>query len=78
MERIINSTLLKHLTVNKLITSNQFGFLPKHSTTDHLVYLLHDLHKAANEKKITVACFLDLAAAFDTVPHAAILRKLPA
>ena len=28
MERIINSELLRHLTVNKLITSNQFCFLP--------------------------------------------------
>lgn len=78
MERIINTALLRHLTINKLIASNQFGFLPKHSTTDHLVYLLHELHKAANEKKKTIACFLDLAAAFDTVPHAAILHKLPA
>ena len=77
MERIVNNALLKHLTTNNLITANQFGFLPKHSTTDQLAYLLHELHQSISQKKITIACFLDLAAAFDTVPHAAILHKLP-
>jgi hypothetical protein len=78
MERLVNDALLKHLTANNLITANQFGFLPKHSTTDQLAYLLHELHESLNGKKITIACFLDLAAAFDTVPHAAIIHKLPA
>jgi hypothetical protein len=65
-------------SIPPLVTFNQFGFLPKHSTTDQLTYLLHELHSASNQRKHTVACFLDLAAAFDTVPHAAILHKLPA
>jgi hypothetical protein len=78
MERILNDALLNHLTSCNLIAPNQFGFLPKHSTTDQLTFLLHELHAAMNDKKSIVACFLDLAAAFDSVPHSAIIHKLPA
>eukprot|EP00914_Ancora_sagittata_P027530 GHVO01053773.1.p1 GENE.GHVO01053773.1~~GHVO01053773.1.p1 ORF type:complete len:416 (-),score=23.83 GHVO01053773.1:3-1250(-) len=78
MERLINDALLRHLSSNGLITDSQFGFLPRHSTTDQLGYLLQDLHTAMNERKSTIACFLDLASAFDSVPHAGILHKLPA
>lgn len=77
MERVINDELLHYLLSNELLTNNQFGFLPGHSTNDQLSFLLHELHAAANHRKVTLACFLDLAAAFDTVPHAAILHKLP-
>ena len=78
MERLVNDAILQHLSSNRLITDSQFGFLPRHSTTDQLGFLLQDLHTAMNERKSTIACFLDLASAFDSVPHAGILHKLPA
>jgi hypothetical protein len=78
MEKIINDALLQHLMGNELIVDNQFGFLPHHSTTDQIALLLHELLAATTTKKSVVACFLDLAAAFDSVPHPAILQKLPA
>lgn len=78
MEKIVNHALLTHLMRNKLIADNQFGFLPHHSTTDQLTYLLHEVLCATTSQKCVVACFLDLAAAFDSVPHEAIRQKLPA
>ena len=78
MERFINFQLLRHLLDNHLISPSQFGFLPKHSTTDQLCYLIHDLLNALDRKQSATAVFLDLEAAFDTVPHAAIRQKLPA
>ena len=78
MEHIINEALLQHLMQNHLIVDNQFGFLPRHSTTDQLALLIHELLAATTTRKSVAACFLDLAAAFDAVPHPAILQKLPA
>jgi hypothetical protein len=76
LERLVNDSLLKHLQCNNLISSRQFGFLPKHSTTDQLIFLLHEMFAALDNKQSVIACFLDLASAFDTVPHAAIRHKL--
>lgn len=78
LERLINTELLRHLCDNDLISKSQFGFLPKHSTTDQLCYLMHDLMGALEKKQHAAAVFLDIEAAFDTVPHAAIRQKLPA
>ena len=78
MEKLVNKVFLQHLIENSLISAHQFGFLPKHSTTDELVLLLHELHSAMNEKQKVIASFLDLASAFDMVPHSGILHKLPA
>jgi hypothetical protein len=78
MERLINDALLQHLTKKGLITNNQFGFRPGHSATDEVTLLLHELLTAVADRKSAMACFLDLAAAFDSVPHPAIFQKLPA
>ena len=77
-EHIINEALVNYLLRNDLISDRQFGFLPKHSTTDQLAYLLHEKMSLVAKKRHTASVFLDLAAAFDSVPHAAIKQKLPA
>ena len=78
LEKMINVRLLLHLTENNLISSSQFGFLPKHSTTDQLTLFTHRVLASLDSHLSTSAVFLDLAAAFDTVPHQAILQKMTA
>ena len=77
LERIINAALRRHLLDNNLISQSQFGFLPGHSATDQIAFITHKFLNAFESKKVVGSTFLDLSAAFDTVPHDALRKKLP-
>ena len=63
---------------NNLITKNQSGFRPSDSTTNQLLYLVNEIHKAFEEpKSLEVrAVFLDISKAFDKVWHEGLIPKL--
>ena len=76
MERIIHKHILAHLNFNNILTKQQFGFLPKSSTSDALLTALHDWYgHLENRTSVAVALF-DLSKAFDKVPHHPLLLKL--
>ena len=77
LESLVNRRLLSYLIDNKLITEKQFGFLPKHSTTDQIILILQKWLSHMENNKYTIATFLDLSSAFDSVSHRGILHKLP-
>ena len=66
------------LFVNKLISDHQFGFKPGHSTLDMLLPLTHQWMEVLNVRHEISAVSLDLARAFDTVWHSALLSKFSA
>lgn len=78
LEKIVNDDIIKFLVSNKLITDKQFGFLPKIGSTDQLAYLHHELMCAVEKKMQAIGLFVDFSSAFDSIPHVAILQKLPA
>ena len=55
---------------------NKGGFRPGHSTIDSAVTLVDKIFKAMNDREVTVATFIDLSKAFDTVNHSILLKKL--
>ena len=63
---------LKDITVDIY----QFGFLQGRSTTTQLLSTIHDFAKSRNSSFATDVIFLDLAKAFDSVPHERLLIKL--
>ena len=67
-----------HLNVNNLITKNQSGFRPGDSTTNHLSFLVSEIHQALeNLKSLEVrAAFLDISETFDKVWHDGLIFKL--
>ena len=66
------------IVYNNLITKNQSGFRPGDSTTNQLLYLVNEIHKAFDDPKCLEirAVFLDISKAFDKVWHDGLLFKL--
>ena len=77
-EKIIFNNLYNYLNTNNLITKNQSGFPPSDSTTNQLLYLVNEIHKAFDDpKSLEVrAVFLDISKAFHKVWHDGLLFKL--
>ena len=77
-EKIIVNNRYNYLNTNNLITNNQSGFRPGDSTTNQLLYLVNEIHKAFDDpKSLEVrAVFLDISKAFDKVWHDGLLFKL--
>ena len=64
--------LLPYCLENDLIPDEQYGFLPKRSTTWQLLAVLDQWEKALH---CIHACFLDVAKAFDRVDHDLLLSQ---
>ena len=76
MERIIHRQLVKTLESYNRISNYQHGFRARRSTVSLLLTVIHDC-AACLERRHSVHCiFLDLAKAFDSVPHSCLLLKL--
>lgn len=75
-EKCLNDRLFDFCRENKILSQNQFGF-QKGISTSHAIYKLVDTVKLSLEKgKRCIGVFLDLARAFDTVPHKKLLDVL--
>ena len=76
MEKVADERLLRYFENNNLLEEHQGGFRPGHSTIDSAVTLVDKIFKAMNDREVTVATFIDLSKAFDTVNHSILLKKL--
>ena len=75
-EKIVFDRMIKFWREIDLINSNQFGFLRGRSTATQLLSTFNDWAKSRNLSIPTDVIFLDLAKAFDSVPHERLLLKL--
>lgn len=76
LEKIMNNRLMKYLEKNSLLSSRQFGFRPKLSTSDAVHQLTDYITRELDKGNHTIGIFLDLAKAFDTVSTPILLHKL--
>ena len=74
IEKIIFKRIYNYMK-NKL-TNEQFGFRPKHCTSDLMIYLMEKINEIINQDKFSMVLFFDLAKAFDTLDHTILFRKL--
>jgi hypothetical protein len=75
MEGHIKREITQHLTENKLLLSNQHGFVSGKSCTTNLLEFMEMATTAADEGLSLDVVFLDFAKAFDKVPKKRLLKN---
>ena len=76
LERIMYNRLYSYIMQHNLLSDSQFGFQAKHSTDHALLKFVQDISDNFEQNMYTVAVFIDLTKAFDTVNHKILLSKL--
>ena len=75
-EKLIHTWLTKFWTKHKVLTTTQYGFQAKLSTTHALLDVITSSFENIKDNLFTGLILLDLAKAFDTVSHDFLLSKL--
>ena len=76
LEKAVHQRLYDYCKNKNILFGDQYGFRPKHSTTDAIAKFTAHVAKAMENKMTTMSVFLDLSKAFDTIDHATLLTKL--
>ena len=76
IERSAADQMLNHMTINNIHEPLQSAYKAGHSTETALVRVHNDICTAMDQNQVTILVLLDLSAAFDTVDHSILLRRL--
>jgi len=75
-EKLMYKQLQNFLSINEILSPNQFGFRNNSSTSDAVVEFLDRATGVLDQKSSMIAVFLDFSKAFDTVKHDILIDKL--
>ena len=76
LERLLLCRFQSHILKSSNFNNHQSAYRPYCSTETSLQPLLDHVYSAANEEKPTLLISLELRAAFDTVDHSVLLKRL--
>ena len=76
IKKIVVSRLEEHMYAHNLYDPLQSAYRAKHATETAIIKLNNDIIGGMDEGKCTILASLDLSAAFDTVDHDILLRRL--
>jgi hypothetical protein len=76
LERLVARQLLDYMTVCRLLPAFQSAYRAYHLTETAILKILSDILRAVDSGDLAILALLDLSAAFDTVDHAILLRRL--
>jgi hypothetical protein len=76
IETVVHEQLSSFIDANGILCDEQSGFRKGHSTETSILAVLHDLFAAKHKKLSTIAVFLDLKRAFETVSRDVLIDKL--
>ena len=75
-EKVVFSQLYEYFHKKNSFYDSQYGFLKNHSTEYAAIELTDKVLKDIDEKNISLAIFMDLSKAFDTLDHDILIKKL--
>lgn len=76
VERLFLSRVVSHVEQAPCYNRFQSAYRRNHSTETALLRMLNDAYCTADNKARTLLIQLDLSAAFDTIDHSTLLRRL--
>ena len=76
IEKAVSAQLTEHLLKNSLFEPHQSAYRKCHNTETALVKISNDLLLSADDKKVSILALLDLSAAFDTIDHCLLIKRL--
>ena len=76
LEKAAYFQINNHLMNNQLYSSNQSGYKQYHSCETALTGIVNDIQETIYRNNLVAILMLDLSAAFDTVDHCRLIRKL--
>jgi hypothetical protein len=76
LERVVLMQLHGHIESNGLLDNHQSAYRKNHSCETALLYIMNHLISNADSKEVSILALLDLSAAFDTLDHTILLKRL--
>ena len=76
MESVIHNGILSHLLENNIISIRQAAYIKGDSTTNQLLYIVHNIRLAWQQGNIVQGSFMDVDGAFEKVWHKGLIAKL--
>jgi hypothetical protein len=76
LEKVIHKRVYYFLQQQNILYHSQYGFRPKHSTSQAVCELIAKTLNAIDNKMSMIGVFVDLSKAIDTIDHQILLRKL--
>ena len=76
IERVVAARLSAHMSEHNLSEPCQSAYTSNHSVQTALLCEQNNILKATDNQQVTILVLLDLSAAFDTVDHKVLLRRL--
>ena len=73
---LVLKQLLSHLAQNDLNEMFQSAYRKHHSTESAILRVCNDFLEGADDRKVNLLVLLDLSAAFDTIDHNILIKRL--
>ena len=75
LEKLFLTRINSFLIANNILSSSQYGFRTKLSTSLAVMELIEEITNATDNKKHAIGVFIDLKKAFDTVDHEILINQ---